>query len=161
MSGRLTLGEPILGGRQGVASGAPSAMPTGASWGTWGQADASLMAGAVALYPVQNDPVTGTATIALTLTSPATATPRVTGSSALPLTFTSPSTALPRITGTSTLPLTVSTAGSAAARVTGTATVPMTITVASAGGPPTAKLRVVVVSDRTGPRLRITTRGLD
>ena len=183
-TGRITLGEPILGGRQGVASGLPSAMPTGASWGTWGQADATLVSGAVALYPAV-ETITATVTIPLawgtlaagtprgqaaasalvTVQTAASGTARNVGTAAADLVLTATSTATPKVAAAASVLLRLTAEGASRTRVTAAALVPLTWRTASSviltiRAAVSLVLRLITRGRTTQPSTRIRARDL-
>jgi hypothetical protein len=141
-------GFPVYGGRQGVAAGTPSGLGS-YSAGVAGYADANTLAVFGALMPAINS-----ATVPLTVTLAATATPRLTATASIPLTIATDATATPRITATANsalalavdaaatarleaavpdMPLVLDASVTAAPKVSASATVPIRMTAASSG----------------------------
>jgi hypothetical protein len=104
-------GFPVYGGRQGVAAGTPSGLGS-YSAGTAGYADANTLAVFGVLMPLINS-----ATVPLTITLDATATPRLTATASIPLTIATDATATPRITATANSALALAVDAAATARL--------------------------------------------
>jgi hypothetical protein len=146
----ISLGTPVLGGRQGLAAGTPSALIVGSWDGTVSYADAETLTVAAIVASVPESMVT----VPLTITLDATATPRLTATATVPLTIATDATATPRITATANsalalavdaaatarleaavpdMPLVLDASATATPKVSASATVPIRVTAASSG----------------------------
>jgi hypothetical protein len=166
-------GFPPYGGRQGLAAGTPSGLSFYGSSGMAGYADATTLAALNALIPATPK---ATATVPLTITLDATATPRVTATATVPLIIATDAIATPRITATANaalalavdatatarleaavpdVPLVLDASAVATPKVRATATVPLTVAVAAS-----ARTRIVALVSAV-VRLGIVARVVD